>query len=99
MFHMCGRPYKAKSTIRRCFQFRLSTWFVLVAIMAWTMAEWPWVRSYSLWSGYVFVKPLFMTQRRLNPALLYPALALAMFVVWKVAWLFVGRRRKLRATH
>ena len=31
------------------FQFGLSTWFVLIAIFGWEMAEWPWliaVRSY-----------------------------------------------------
>jgi len=26
---------------RRWFQFRLSTWFVLVAILVWAMTEWP----------------------------------------------------------
>ncbi|MBX9790712.1 MAG: hypothetical protein K2Y37_17485 [Pirellulales bacterium] len=30
---------------RRWFQFRLSTWFVLVAILAWAMVCWPWVTS------------------------------------------------------
>lgn len=28
---------------RRWFQFRLSTWLVLVAIAAWAMACWPWL--------------------------------------------------------
>lgn len=28
---------------RRWFQVSLSTWFVLVAILAWAMIEWPWV--------------------------------------------------------
>lgn len=28
---------------RRWFQFSLSKWFVLVAILAWAMMEWPWI--------------------------------------------------------
>jgi hypothetical protein len=32
---------------RRWFQFRLSTWFVLVAILAWAMTHWP-----TYWDGY-----------------------------------------------
>jgi len=34
-----------KPTRRRWFQFRLSTWFVLVAILAWAMACRPWIVS------------------------------------------------------
>lgn len=75
---------------RRWFQFRLTTWFVLVAILAWAMTEWPWV---------VTAQTIAEEQRTLNQALKPPALALAAFVGWKTAWMIAGRRDNPPAPH
>lgn len=84
---------------RRWFQYSLSTWFVLVAILSWAMYLWPWIvfvevavpqTGIGFSSGRV-ATPATITwsivERRpsLNPALVYPSLALAAFVVWKGA--------------
>lgn len=82
---------------RRWFQFRLTMWFVLVAILAWAMIQWPW--WYMHLDGVIDVElpgkggthRTVLESRRPNPALLYPALALAAFVGWKAAWA-IGRR-------
>jgi hypothetical protein len=86
---------------RRWLQFRLSTWFVLVAILGWAMVTRPyWVRdSFSQFrsgqSAYVTsdrgdlipARALMVRPRpRVNPALGWPALALATFLAWKAAW-------------
>ncbi len=39
---------------RRWFQFKLSTWFVLVGILAWAMMEWPWVQDVIISDGKTF---------------------------------------------
>lgn len=76
---------------RRWFQFKLSTWFVLVAILAWAMLYWPWIETrrelgapvrYGLFIGTVRT---YENRTRPNPDLLYPALALAAFVGLKAA--------------
>jgi hypothetical protein len=94
----------------RWYQFRLGTWFVLTAILAWAMTEWPWVRFPEPVSlpalKYVGRKEILITpwkppyrERIVNPGLLYPALALAAFVGWKAAWAIAQRRKNLPATH
>lgn len=79
---------------RRCFQFRLSTWFVLVGILAWAMV----IRSATppapIHFGHKDVllipfKPTFSEKGEFP--LMYPTLALAAFAGWKVAWA-IGRR-------
>ncbi len=35
-------PDVPPAELRRCLQFHLSTWFVLVALLAWAFAIWPW---------------------------------------------------------
>ena len=89
---------------RRWLQFQLSTWFVLVTILAWALSIWPWfVTSHT---SHVVYKTngdpdyLSIDEDLLlpSPAYIYPALALAAFVGWKAA-LAIGRRvaeRKLR---
>ncbi len=89
---------------RRWYQFRLTTWFVLVAILGWAMTYWPWVVIHR----EVKIRPLIeeeigsgshsgtFTYTDLdieipNRAILWPALALATFVGWKAAWA-VGQR-------
>jgi len=108
---------------RRWFQFRLSTWFVLVAILCWAMAIRPWATWYTeqgvvrtfgepklpfgarvVWihgpdegpPDAAAIPPAHLWERnilRVNPRLAWPALALAAFVAWKVAWAVVERRR------
>ncbi len=92
---------------RRWFQYRLTTWFVLVAILAWAMLQRPFlVTSWDQLStrkilgqgvgGGVLVGAVVVEVHSLNPALLYPALALAAFVGWKAAraiWRRVVRRK------
>lgn len=98
---MYAKLYNVRSK-RRWFQFRLTTWFVFVAILAWAMLQWPWmtttVESRSWMSPPVAQEPIRGQRqlvsdldgittvhkiRHLNPALLYPALALTTFIVWK----------------
>ncbi|MBL9124086.1 MAG: hypothetical protein JNG90_10675 [Planctomycetaceae bacterium] len=89
----------------RWYQFRLSTWFVLVAILAWAMLYWPWVTTNVGWLPPTkklprnFVHP-HLTQplqrietRSLNPRLLGPGVSLAAFAGWQGARRIVQRRR------
>ncbi len=86
------------SVLRRCFQFRLGTWFVLVAILAWAMLQQPLVVTVPgppvpnatpvvshapLGNG--FVKYAVPTTERLapNPGLRGPAYALFGFLIWR----------------
>jgi len=85
---------------RRWFQFRLSTWFVLVGILCWALAYSPWVvkefvrasASETFASTKVYPHGLIL-RRNANPNLAYPALALLAFLAWKGVWLVVERRR------
>ncbi|MGE0536599.1 MAG: hypothetical protein AB7O68_16635 [Pirellulales bacterium] len=61
-------------TPMRWFRFRLSTVLILTAIAAWWMASLP------FWDPASYKASL-----RPNPLLTLPALALAMFVLWKAA--------------
>jgi len=74
-------------TRRRWYQFSISTWFVLVAILAWAIKCDPWVVT-------LFDEP------RLGywdlTRILYPALALVAFVGWKVTRLIIERRSAKR---
>jgi hypothetical protein len=108
-----------RAPLRRWFQFRLSTWFVLVAILAWAMWLRPWaylqvydnptvLLNLGGWPGsdhpdYFQISLQSAHARSMrgialgigpNPAILYPALALAAFIGWKTAWPIVERRRK-----
>ncbi len=106
---------------RRWFQFRLSTWFVLVTFVAWGMACQPWIVReervvYVSHSDFQAAKdPLGLQHERTigggietlddgsaryhyrsehhkpNAKLIWPALALAAFLVWKAAWTMHGR--------
>ena len=86
---------------RRWFQFHLSTWFVLIVIAAWAMFYWPWMVKVR--TNYRKVLPngvhdtWYIDSSAPDPRLLYPALALAVFVGWKVAraigWRTTRRRR------
>jgi hypothetical protein len=87
----------------RCwFQLKLSTWFVLVAILAWELSTDPvivWVSTSTVVykangdPDYLNIEDYLLP----NPAYLYPVLALAAFVGWKAVWLIADRRRE-RAT-
>ena len=88
---------------RRWFQFRLSTWFVLMAILAWAMIEWPWVRLYPLSSGKnqiayafgeAFVQKWNLHAVIINPWLTPQAITLAAFAGWK---LYANHQRTWRA--
>jgi hypothetical protein len=99
---------------RRWFRFRLSTVLVLTAIVAWGMAQRPFVRWYG-WDrsgdhhGWVErtppsglpawrVEDELGYYQRSFPQLRWPALALAVFLAWKAAWAVVERRRRRSAT-
>ncbi len=84
---------------RRWFQFKLSTWFVLVAIAAWGMLVYgngpepsALLARTSTIQCFDQPSPLrdFIEEQReeiaLRPSLKWPALALAAFVSWKAAW-------------
>lgn len=93
---------------RHWLQFRLSTWFVLIGILAWGVTARPWIVPTVAFSGYRRKHEVYPDLRAgsqfvavvtetytLNPALLGPTLALAAFVGWKAAWA-IGRRVKAR---
>ena len=103
---MHDKPYRAEGK-RRWFQFRLSTWLVLIAILAWAMTARPYL-VYGLVDAATYSFPSWIAPPPAdhadygydwpdyapvgwNPALLYPALALAAFIGWKAAWA-IGRR-------
>jgi hypothetical protein len=84
------QPMTEKPTADRpWFQFSLGTWLVLVGLLCWALAYWPWV--------LVYIDPLSslnpIERRELNPALRLPALALLGFLIWKVVWLWAVRRK------
>jgi hypothetical protein len=84
--------------LRRWFQFRLSTWFVLVAIIAWAMTCRPYyweifgstIEPASI--GFNDADPYHLNEpsrehrKKFNPSLRWPALALTAFLTWKAAW-------------
>lgn len=79
---------KPNRTYRSFFQFRLSTWLVLVGILAWMMACQPyWVPGYR---GKGIPPDAWL----LNPQFKWPALALVAFMGWKTFWLVRERRRE-----
>jgi hypothetical protein len=97
---------------RRWFQFRLSTWFVLVAIFGWAFLLHSkvifWYDSIPVAMSNSSVQlgaainwqPTGRTvywQVTIGIELLYPALALAAFLAWKTAWAVVERRRRRSA--
>lgn len=115
---------KPKNHWRRWLQFRLSTWLVLVGIVAWTMALRPVVAIYTYhpggarrellssreltkeegsWVIHFNSSPPNGPDRGLvlllgpNPGFAYLLLTSGFFLVWKVAWWIVARRR-VRAT-
>ncbi|MBX9788474.1 MAG: hypothetical protein K2Y37_06125 [Pirellulales bacterium] len=92
---------------RRWFRFRLSTVLILTAILAWGMATRPHIvpgpgahiiwtppetkaERDSIWTRWGTP----YANRKLNPALRWPAIALAVFLSWKAAWAVVERRRR-----
>lgn len=103
--HACelaGNPRTA-----RWYQFRLSTWLVLVAILGWAMALKAYVKVVDPYSrGFypdeiVFDFKMYVPEWNwryflaiaLGPtSVVWPALALAAFIAWKVAWRVVERR-------
>lgn len=101
---MHDNPYRAKGKPRHWFQFRLSTWFVLVGILAWAIATWPWIYFVSMevtgpikYGDGVVVGPMETAATRVNPAFKYPAIALAIWVVWKLGWI-AGQYSERRKT-
>jgi hypothetical protein len=92
---------------RPWFQFRLSTWFVLVAILGWAMATRPYVEYQSVASGGVELPPReeswSLAVETWNhefsvesgpKSVAWPALALAGFLARKASWAVVERRRR-----
>ena len=100
---------------RRWFQFRLASWFVLVAILAWAMSlkpEFRYKHSTGLSGGPpdIFIFEFFYVSpdRSINhwefwaigiSALLWPALALVAFVAWKAVRLFLNHRHEKPPPH
>lgn len=93
------------SKAKRWFQWRLSTWFVLVAILAWALIHKPYVIP----AAPLPPDPMFLAKgvnsgatlsgrlnvdRKLNPALMEPCIALLAFIAWKVAWRVLERSRE-----
>jgi hypothetical protein len=85
---------------RRWFQFKLSTWFVLVAILCWALACWPWVtyreivvRGQQAATGAIVFGGIVQRHYSLEPAFVWSTLALLAFLTWKTVWLMVERRR------
>lgn len=84
---------------RRWFQFRLSTWFVLVGIVAWAMWLGPLSKRQESARRNNPANPgqpeyYQVTYTAINPSrALYPALALVALVGGKTAWRIVERRR------
>lgn len=92
---------------RRCwFRFRLSTWFVLVAILAWALATPVWLLETK---GGIVIPGFFAYTDRtpdsrsgvlveatygLNPNLKFPPLALCAFIAWKRFRVSQERRRE-----
>lgn len=90
---------------RRWYQFRLTTWFMLVAILAWALTLRPWIvtKQTPIRYGLPADEEVFRQWEResrpyINPSLLYPALAFTSFVGWKCFWLIVERRRNRSET-
>jgi hypothetical protein len=79
-------------------QFRLSTWFVLVAILGWAFVTRPYVvdriGDYAGAESGASGRPIYHVERGANPQLQWPALALATFLAWKAAWPMIDRRRR-----
>lgn len=82
---------------RRWFQFSLSNWFVLVAILAWAMWLRPMVTRVELQTPPEFApngsriwyqQPLVEIEHRsINPALLWPAIAFTALIIWNAGWI------------
>ncbi|MBX9789136.1 MAG: hypothetical protein K2Y37_09495 [Pirellulales bacterium] len=83
---------------RRWLQFRLSTWFVLVAILAWAMATRPYLVAVQGASAGPMAgppwEPIYVVEHRVNKQLRWPALTLSAFLAWKAAWAAIERRRR-----
>jgi hypothetical protein len=79
---------------RRWMQVRLSTWFILVAILGWGLATRPYyitrvemVESVSVGMGRTWERITFpYAHEELNPALAWPVLALVAFILWQTVW-------------
>lgn len=98
---------------RRWFQFRLSTWLVLVAILAWALMIGP-----TRVVLYDYVEPPpdglefdiapeqlalggdqnHLAVKELNTNLMLPALALVAFMAWKAAWRVAETWRRRKAS-
>lgn len=91
----------AKQPRRRWPQLRLSTWLILIAILAWAMAVRPFFLRSALTAPGAQPIPLdksLVVVTDLNPRLHGPALAMATFLAWQLAWLLIERRRQ-RVAH
>ena len=74
---------------RRWFQFRLSTAFVLVGILCWMLSCRPYLLAIFGELPFAGDDIIVIGDARFpNPALLWPTLALAVFVGWKLACAF-----------
>src|SRR5689334_21924047 len=99
----------APPTTRRWFQWRLSTWFVLVAIIGWAMIQTPYlvppfprltswmILGRGLNSDAVLIGHL-IPDRKINPDLLGPCVALLAFLTWKAFWLVREHARPMVET-
>jgi len=99
---MRNNPNRAdgKSRFRRI-QFRLTTWFVLVGILAWAMWQPPIMRfrigsDGSLVRAYDWLNTSRADEDYFfpNAYFIFPVLALAAFVGWKGFWLLRNRRQQ-----
>jgi hypothetical protein len=82
----------------RWFQFRLSTVLILTAIVAWGMALPAYVPRPQKMSDIWPIPKGRPIELQLNRDLVWPAVALAAFLLSKVAWAVVERRRMKSAT-
>ncbi|MBX7074814.1 MAG: hypothetical protein K1X71_16860 [Pirellulales bacterium] len=90
-----------KQPRRRWPQLRLSTWLILIAILAWSMAVRPFFLRSALTAPGAQPIPLdksLVVVTELNPRLHGPVLAMAAFLGWQLAWLLIERRRQ-RVAH
>lgn len=64
-----------KNLQRRWFQFSLSSYLILTAIIAWGLAVWPWFTAVPISYAYAIA---------IKPAALGPLSALLVFITWRL---------------
>lgn len=81
---------------RRWLQFRLSTWFVLVAILVWAIVDPIYTKRVEMGTHPFTGNHVEVIRQRIN---FRPILGLLAFLAWKAFWAVVERRREKHPTH